>query len=348
MTKTFKLSGIFLISVVSLQLFRILFYYIPFSDNISGWLFSLLFQVGCLGLIPYFLYRAFITKDRSAFVKDFSLNVKIPALCWPFAFIIGLLVFILNTGISSTWYVLLDFIGFTHISAPGTIFSSPEVLIMEIITSAMLPAVFEEFTDRGLLLAVLGEERDDTKKILIVGVMFGFLHQNVAQLTPTMFGGFVMAFMAVKSGSIVPGMIVHFMNNFLITLLQYSSQLEGGFGYFADGFYGLLQWNPLATLVCYLLAMGLLVVILRKYDSMCKKTRAELYPEKNTAATPASPPVDVFEDVFGTADGSRPAPAPVIKADPTKVGFKNYVLLYCALISAAAVTLFTFIWGLWR
>ncbi|MFA5450043.1 MAG: type II CAAX endopeptidase family protein [Clostridia bacterium] len=359
MSRTFKLSGIFLISVISLQLFRIVFSYVPFSDNISGWLFSFVFQVGCLGLVPYLLYRAFISKDSLTLVKDFRLNTKIPPISWLLAVVIGLLVFYLNTGISSFWYVTLNSLGFTYVSAPGTIFSSPEVLILEIITSAMLPAIFEEFADRGLLLAVFAEEKNDNKKIILVGVIFGLLHQNVAQLTPTMFGGLVMAYMAVKGASIIPCMIVHFMNNFLITLLQYSGQQQGGFGYFSDGFYALLGWNPLFTLFSYALAAGLIVFILKKYAAINAKNRQALYPQEVQPSHFAPQSVVVrprtqmsFDDIYGTNGARQPAEPVIHILEPVAVQSKpkkwEYALLYCAVLSMAAVTYFTFLWGLWR
>ena len=84
------------------------------------------------------------------------------------------MVFYINIGASTVWYILLRSLGFTYPSNVGTIYSSPEVLIFELLATAVLPAIFEELIDRGLLLAVLENEKNDKKVVLIIGIMFGF------------------------------------------------------------------------------------------------------------------------------------------------------------------------------
>ena len=76
MTKTFKLGGIFLITVVNLQIVRMIFYFIPLSDNLTGWLFSLIFQGLAMGLIPFLLYKAWVGNGKD-YLKDFKLSQKI-------------------------------------------------------------------------------------------------------------------------------------------------------------------------------------------------------------------------------------------------------------------------------
>lgn len=364
MSKTFKLGGIFLISVVSLQVFRILFSLIPLSDNLAGWLFSLLFQVGCLGLIPFFLYRAWISKDKLALVKDFRLKTKINPLSWLLAVVIGFLVFYINTGVSALWYIILNLLDYTYISSAGTIYSSPEVLIFEIITTAMLPAIFEEFTDRGLLLAVF-EEKSDNFKIVAAGIMFGLLHQNVAQLTPTMFGGIVMAFMAVKSSSILPGMIVHFLNNFLVIMLEFSSQTDGVLKTAYQAYTNFYSYNFFIALLTCGGAVAILVFCLKQFE---KINTPHKEPQKTEEPAPViKDPDEVmreiyyspykftdFDSVYGV-NGQRPQP--VIIAAPhvspaapatNKTKWWEYGLIYCAVFATALTTIFTYVWGVLR
>lgn len=142
MSKTFKLSGIFLISVINLQIFRIIFNFIQLPDNIAGWMFSFLFQGLNMGLIPYLLYRFWVAKDNKSFLKDFKLSQKINPYSYLLAIGIGFLVLFINIGASSVWYLILKMLGYTYPSSVGTIYSSPEVLIFELLATAVMPAIF--------------------------------------------------------------------------------------------------------------------------------------------------------------------------------------------------------------
>ena len=230
MSKTFKLGGIMLTSIVSLQLARMLFSFVNLSDNVSSWLFSTIMQCFCLGVLPYLLYRTWVAGSNTDFVRDVRLNTRISPVSYLLAIAVGLLGYIVNIGASTVSYTALELLGYTYALGGGTIYSGPEVLILEIVTGAMFPAFFEEITNRGVLLAALDNEKSDRVKILFMGVFFGAFHQNVPQFFPTMIIGIIIAYMAVKSQSILPGMIVHFINNFVITLSSYGSQTGSPIG----------------------------------------------------------------------------------------------------------------------
>lgn len=376
MTKTFKLGGIFLITVVNLQIVRMIFYFIPLSDNLTGWLFSLIFQGLAMGLIPFLLYKAWVGNGKD-YLKDFKLSQKINPLSYLLAVGIGFLVFYINIGASTVWYILLRSLGFTYPSNVGTIYSSPEVLVFELLATAVLPAIFEELIDRGLLLAVLENEKNDKKVVLIIGIMFGFLHQNIAQFGPAVFGGIVMAYMAVKCRNIVPGMIVHFMNNAILTILNYSTQVNNGLGRLYEAFQRFYSSNFLLTFATWAAAIWLIIVALRAFDVMNRKYRqksdplyeAEKPPRPVYTGEHATPPFrentagraafqdDYFFKIYGAPRGAKPAeatsPSPfkdtyTAAKKAAAVKWWEYGLLYCSILSAAVVTLFTFIWGLLR
>lgn len=90
---------------------------------------------------------------------------------------------------------------------------------------AIVPAVCEEFFFRGLLLQSLTRKVSSGKAILISGLAFGVFHfiveSSVAPLrfvvTSTM--GFVLAWVCLKSRSLLPGILLHSINNALLTSL---------------------------------------------------------------------------------------------------------------------------------
>ncbi len=340
MSKTFKLGGIMLFSVIGLQLSRILFGLLPLSDNVGGWLFSFIMQCLFLGLFPFLLYKAFIKNGE--FLVDVKIKKRIHPLSYPIAVVAGVLTYCVNVGASAIWYVALNLLGYTYTTGGGTLFTSPEVLIFEIVTSCMLPAIFEEITDRGILLATLDGVKNDNLKIVAVGLFFGACHQNIPQLGPTALAGVIIGFMAIKSGSILPGMIVHFMNNFLITIGSYISQkdIELGILTAIDNF---LFGNTLIALGVAALNGIALVFLLREFMRLNAK-----HNEKDTNNQITDSVTEIFGSNYLNAEGLPLYYRNRGKEVKVKPALKDYSLLILAFISAMAVTVFTFIWGLLR
>lgn len=343
MSKTFKLSGIILFSVTGLQIMRIFASLIPFSDNVAGWLFSFIMQCLFLGLFPFLLYKATI-KDGD-FLKDVRIKTKTHPLSYLLALPIGLLTYAVNIGASYLWYAIMSTFGFTYVTSGGTLFTSPEVLVLEIITGAILPAIFEEITDRGLLLATLDDVKSDVVKVICLGLFFGACHQNAPQLGPTALAGIIIGFMAVKGGSIIPGMIVHFMNNFLITIGSYADQKGISLGIFG-AIENFIYSNVLTLILASAVSGILLVLLLNLYMKINKKSeRGE--PKNEVEETLFSvygiPSYDKNGMPIYYDNGNSARNLPLAKPK-----LSDYTLLIVAFISALAVTIFTFYWGLLR
>lgn len=83
---------------------------------------------------------------------------------------------------------------------------------------AVLPAILEEMIFRGLLLKGL-RGFGTTGAVLICGALFALYHQNPAQTIYQFCCGAAFALVAVKSGSILPTVLSHFINNALILVL---------------------------------------------------------------------------------------------------------------------------------
>lgn len=221
--------------------------------------------------------------------------------------------------------------------------------------------------DRGLLLSILDREKNDKKVVLIVGIFFGFLHQNIAQLGPTAFGGIVMAYMAVKCRNIVPGMIVHFINNAMLTVLSYSMQKGNALGKLYEGFYGLISSHFLLVMAIWAGAIWLLVAALRLFERLNRKHREQsdpLYvppvaPQRPAAVTQPTAAFneDYFFKIYGSPRAAQDAATAIIPPAPVQATIASakdnikkweYGLLYCAFFSSLIATVFSFIWGLLR
>ncbi len=78
---------------------------------------------------------------------------------------------------------------------------------------ALLPAIFEELLFRGSFLAIIKRGRTDLSASLIVGFMFGVMHLNFYTLLETTMLGITITWLCLKSGSIFPAVLMHFVNN---------------------------------------------------------------------------------------------------------------------------------------
>ena len=85
---------------------------------------------------------------------------------------------------------------------------------------ALLPAVAEEVTFRGVVLA--GLRRSGSRWIAVVGsaLVFGLFHINPYHVVAAFAVGLLLGWVALESGSILPGILIHLANNGAQVLLD--------------------------------------------------------------------------------------------------------------------------------
>lgn len=93
-------------------------------------------------------------------------------------------------------------------------------LLPAIVVIALLPAFFEETLFRGELLQSMESGGWGTvPTVLISGLLFSLFHQNPEQTIYQFCCGACFALLAIRAGSVFPGMVAHFLNNALILVL---------------------------------------------------------------------------------------------------------------------------------
>ena len=78
----------------------------------------------------------------------------------------------------------------------------------------VVPAVVEEFAFRGIVLGSL-KKYGSGYAIIISSALFGLMHGNIVQIPFATMLGLVMGYVAVATGSIIPCVIIHFLNNLM-------------------------------------------------------------------------------------------------------------------------------------
>lgn len=85
---------------------------------------------------------------------------------------------------------------------------------------AVMPAIVEELVFRGYLLRSY-RQLPLWVAALLSGAVFGMFHMNLYQFSYAMMLGFFFSVMTRRCGSVIPAMIMHFINNLISLLLIY-------------------------------------------------------------------------------------------------------------------------------
>ncbi len=98
--------------------------------------------------------------------------------------------------------------------------------VVMLIFTAFVAPIFEEIIYRHLLLRSL-KPIGDTPAIIISALVFGLAHSNFDQFAYAFLSGIIFGLMAVRYDTIIPGMVLHLINNFFVTVITYQKQLTG-------------------------------------------------------------------------------------------------------------------------
>ena len=86
-----------------------------------------------------------------------------------------------------------------------------ESLFVSIITHALVPAVLEELLFRFAPIKLLSENKKTA--LILSSVMFAFAHANLFQIPYAFIAGLIFSSLYIITGSILPSMLLHFINN---------------------------------------------------------------------------------------------------------------------------------------
>ncbi|HEX5929817.1 MAG TPA: type II CAAX endopeptidase family protein [Solirubrobacterales bacterium] len=93
---------------------------------------------------------------------------------------------------------------------------------VQILLIAIAAPISEEVCFRGFLYGGLREKLPRYGAALVAGLVFGALHAltGISAVPPLIFFGFVLCLLYEKTGSIVPGILLHMLNNSVALLGQ--------------------------------------------------------------------------------------------------------------------------------
>ncbi len=85
---------------------------------------------------------------------------------------------------------------------------------------ALVPAICEELAFRGFVFGGLVRKSGGLRAVIITALMFGISHGVLQQSIAASVMGVLLGWVALKTGSVIPGMLIHFTNNALSVSME--------------------------------------------------------------------------------------------------------------------------------
>lgn len=159
-------------------------------------------------------------------VRKVKFKEVFPVKCKPKYYLIGiLLIFGLLFSLSWVNNVAVAFFNALFGYEPKTSESyfpdmTGGMIVPALLVIAVMPALFEELLFRGVLLNCCEKGMGSVRAVLVVGFCFSLFHASPEQTVYQFLAGCAFALIAVRSRSILPSVMMHFINNALIVVLQ--------------------------------------------------------------------------------------------------------------------------------
>lgn len=119
-------------------------------------------------------------------------------------------------------YILAFFegIGITPMDVPEMQDGTVPVMLLNVLTIGIAPAILEELLFRGVVLQGL-RPAGDRAALIFSALMFGLMHGTLYQIPFAFILGLVFGYIVLKTGNILWSMGLHAINNVLSVLMEY-------------------------------------------------------------------------------------------------------------------------------
>ena len=360
-----KAYFLYFLILVGLVVFRILssLGMLSIFGGTADYIFTFIIQVLILFLLSVSGFSFLTKKDKNTVFREYKFNKiskKLIFLC----VLMGFVVYFLNSYIASFFYFILSLFGYSSSNLISTHTVYPIwMLILNLIFTAVLPAVCEETAHRGMLLSQIGK-RNTVMAIIISSLLFGLLHINIYQFFYATILGVLLAKLTLQTNSIYPAMIIHFMNNALNVYMSFASVNNLFSAKLVNLFYAMASMNTyFGILFLFLFYVFLLLCLKFLFDSLKRETNRmklnalreglgrfitrkiyfdELECVKNNTGQKEITEVDASIISDFISQNSKK-----IEKENIKNGvFYEKIFLFASFALSFITTIFTFIWGI--
>ncbi len=211
---------------------------------------------------------AYFTKFSVKGVIKSAANVKCG---WKYYALAVALIFGLSFALSRVNYYLTQYVFVPLGYVPRTSYL-PSLdggwVVLAILVIAVIPAIFEEFLFRGVILEGLENSAGGVRALFIAGFCFSLFHGSPEQTIYQFICGCAFSLLAIRAKSILPCVLAHFLNNTYIILCYAYAPLDGA------GNVAMPQWADILLIVLGAVALAASVAALifdKRQMKKCEK-----------------------------------------------------------------------------
>lgn len=222
-------------------------------DGFDPVIYYLMYSIVAIitSVLPFYISSSFMNNKISDLIQFKTFDKKFGLACIG----IGMMTCVYANFAANSLLFNLNSIGLYPHIPEFPYDNNTASIIMYIIYLSIIPPLVEEFAYRGIVLGSL-RQYGDGFAILVSSVLFGLMHENFGQTSFAFIVGLILGFLTVRLNSILPAMIIHFLNNFSATIFDI---IEKNFG----SYYQTLAQN-LFSLTSVLIGILCLIYILNK------------------------------------------------------------------------------------
>ena len=266
----YVILSIVIASLFSIILFSVISYMFKNTytssefDKLPGVIYAKTLVMPVTFFLLYFIYSKknninMITATKFKPIKNPQIIVSSVLLSFVSVFAIGSFIGLFNWGLYEIGY------------RPTTSFEfemdTPSKLIAGIFSMAILPAVAEELIFRGIILQGLMKKYSKFASIIMSAIFFMLMHGALSQTLYQFYLGIILAVVVAYGGSIYYGMILHFLNNLIVLVVNFAGGLSILEPYNMDTSLALKIIIPIILLVVGLILTFLFIRVIKSNQS---------------------------------------------------------------------------------
>jgi len=230
-----------------------------FSNESAQVAIDTLLSIFCI-FIPFAIAYRIISKRISPTTEILPFKKPVSTTFFGLAIAMGLLALLLSNMLASAFIYYMDNIG-VKFTAPETqeFSGGTSTFLFYMVRGAMVPALIEEFSLRGVVMQPL-RKYGDKFAIVMSSLVFAIMHGNMVQAPFAFILGCAIGYLVIITDTLWTGVIIHFTNNaFSIVMSVIASKMD------YEAYFRVYSISSLVILLIGGAATALFVFNRRKY-----------------------------------------------------------------------------------
>ena len=192
----------------------------------NGW-FDITYDVGCMlqiiytllcVFLPFLVANSIIRKIQNKGPDNLPLNKPADPILFRSVVFIGMMAMLLCNFLTAYFVVSMEHFGFTFDNFDFPSPDTPSGYFWLLISSAIAPALVEEYAMRGVVLQSL-RRYGERYALVVSSLIFALMHGNMTQAPFAFMLGLVIGRIVLETESMWTGILIHVINNSYAVLM---------------------------------------------------------------------------------------------------------------------------------